>query len=97
MRKSYPSYTISKNKIQLTEDIDLNLLFEKLKDKYKNEKLNTVDGLKIEMDNEWIHLRRSNTEPIVRIYTESTSKVIAEQLAIKIKSDINEILKAVTV
>ncbi len=97
LKQEYPSYTISKNKIQLTPEIDLDLLFTKLAEKYKNEKQNTIDGLKIEFENEWIHLRRSNTEPIIRIYTESSSEVIAEQLANKIKLDINEILKMVSV
>ncbi len=93
LRNSYPSYSISKNKIQLTPDIDLDMLFAKLKSKYKNENLNTIDGLKIEFESDWIHLRRSNTEPIIRIYSESVSEVIANNLADKIKTDINEILK----
>ena len=93
LRKKYPSYTISKNKIQLTPDIDLAYIFEKLKEKYRKEELNTVDGLKIMFETDWIHLRKSNTEPIVRIYSESSSEVIANNLAQKIKSDINELLK----
>ncbi len=93
LRKTFPSYTISKNKIQLTPDIDLDFLFENLKEKYKKERINTIDGLKIDFEEGWIHLRKSNTEPIVRIYTESSSEVIANNLANKIKSDINEILK----
>ncbi|MEM8907650.1 MAG: phosphoglucosamine mutase, partial [Bacteroidota bacterium] len=93
LRKTYPAYTISKNKIQLTPDIDLDLLFQKLQQKYSNERINTVDGLKIDFAEDWIHLRRSNTEPIIRIYTESSSEVIANNLANKIKIDINEILK----
>jgi len=93
LRKTYPAFTISKNKIQLNPEIDLEMLFEKLKEKYKNEKINTTDGLKIDFAEDWIHLRRSNTEPIIRIYTESSSSVIANNLATKIKADINEILK----
>lgn len=93
LRKSYPNYTISKNKIELTSSIDLDLLFTELRKKYKNEQLNIIDGLKIDFESGWIHLRRSNTEPIIRIYTESHSPIIAENLATKIKSDINEILK----
>ena len=93
LRKTYPAFTISKNKIQLSPEIDLEMLFDKLKEKYKNEKINTTDGLKIDFAEDWIHLRRSNTEPIVRIYTESSSEVIANNLANKIKADINEILK----
>ncbi len=93
LRKTYPNYTISKNKIQLTADIELDLLLERLKQKYAKQEVNTIDGLKISFDKDWIHLRKSNTEPIIRIYTESTSEVIADNLASKIISDINEILK----
>ncbi|MEL6864437.1 MAG: phosphoglucosamine mutase [Bacteroidota bacterium] len=95
LRKSYPNYTISKNKIQLTPDINLELLLELLKKKYQNEEINTTDGLKIDFETGWIHLRKSNTEPIIRIYTESTSEVIANNLADKIKADINVILREI--
>ncbi len=93
LRNSYPDYFISKNKIQLTPDIDLDLLFEQLKQKYSNQPQIVIDGLKIEFDADWIHLRKSNTEPIIRIYTESTSEVMATNLANKIKADIRELLK----
>ncbi|MEO0775891.1 MAG: phosphoglucosamine mutase [Bacteroidota bacterium] len=93
LRRQYPSYTISKNKIQLTPEINLDQLFSGLVEKYKSEELNTIDGLKIEFESGWIHLRRSNTEPIIRVYTESTSAVIANNLATKIQADINELLK----
>jgi len=65
LRSTYPSYTISKNKIQLTPDINVDNLLAKLQEKYKNYELNTIDGLKIELDKDWIHLRKSNTEPII--------------------------------
>jgi len=93
MRRNYPSYVISKNKIQLTPEIDLDLIFEKLKEKYKNEELDTIDGLKILFESDWIHLRKSNTEPIIRIYSESTSEVTANNLSKKIQQDIAGILK----
>lgn len=93
MRRTYPSYVISKNKIQLTPEIDLDLIFEKLKEKYKNEELDTIDGLKILFESDWIHLRKSNTEPIIRIYSESASEVTANNLAKKIQQDIAGILK----
>ena len=93
LRRQYPNYSISKNKIQLTPEINLDRLFEGLKEKYKGEELNTIDGLKIEFESDWIHLRKSNTEPIIRVYTESTSEVIANNLATKIQADINELLK----
>lgn len=93
LKSTYPNYTISKNKIQLTPDIDIDYLLERLQSKYKNYPLNTIDGLKIEIDKDWIHLRRSNTEPIIRIYSESNSKVVADNLARKIQQDIHEIMK----
>ena len=93
LRSTYPSYTISKNKIQLTPDINIEVLLAKLQNKYQNYPLNTIDGLKIEFDKDWIHLRKSNTEPIIRIYTESNSETVATNLARKIQMDIQEILK----
>jgi len=97
LRNSYPDYFISKNKIQLTADIDLDLLFQQLSQKYNKQPQNDIDGLKIQFDGDWIHLRRSNTEPIIRIYTESTSEVTATNLATKIKADISELLKTTSV
>ncbi len=93
LRSTYPSFHISKNKIQTPEGVDLDLIFSKLEDKYSKQPQNTVDGLKIFFDDDWIHLRRSNTEPIIRIYAESTSPVTANALAQKIKSDISEMIK----
>ena len=93
LRRTYPSYFISKNKIQLTPEINLNNILTQLQEKYKKEKINTIDGLKIEFESDWIHLRKSNTEPIIRIYSESNSPVIADNLAKKIHQDINEMLK----
>ncbi len=92
LKSTYPSYTISKNKIQLSPEIDLDLVFSELQIKYSNQPLNTIDGLKIEFDKDWVHLRKSNTEPIIRIYAESTSEVTANNFADKIKQDIKEIL-----
>lgn len=93
LRAQYPNYTIIKDKIKLTPDIDIDDLLEKLKNKYKNYPQNTVDGLKIYLDENWVHLRKSNTEPIIRIYTESESIPTAETLARKIKMDMSAILK----
>ena len=92
LRKSYPAYFISKNKITLTPEMDIDQLLKKVEQKYKAEKLNTIDGLKIDFENEWVHLRRSNTEPIIRIYSEGSSETVAEALANKIISDIKEFL-----
>jgi len=93
LRRSYPNYSISKNKILLTPDLDLEYLFSELKKQYHREQLNETDGLKIDLEVGWIHLRKSNTEPIIRIYTEGDSQVIAENLATKIKADIQDILR----
>jgi len=93
LRSSYPSYFISKNKIELTPEINVDKVLEQVKQKYKNQPINTVDGVKIEFDKEWVHLRKSNTEPIIRIYSESQTHSTAESLAKKIISDIKEIIK----
>jgi len=93
LKKSYPAYHISKNKITLTEGMDIDALLVKVQEKYKNQPSTTIDGLKIEFDNEWVHLRKSNTEPIIRIYSEAENETVAENLAKKIISDIKEILK----
>jgi len=93
LRSSYPNYHISKNKITLTPEMDIDALLVKVQEKYKSQPNSTIDGLKIEFDNEWVHLRRSNTEPIIRIYSEAENETVAENLAKKIISDIKEILK----
>jgi phosphomannomutase len=94
LRASYPDYHISKNKIELINGIDVDKLLLGVKEKYKNQPINTVDGIKIEFGKEWVHLRRSNTEPIVRIYSESDSQSTADNLAKKIISDIKELIKS---
>ncbi|HET8829621.1 MAG TPA: phosphoglucosamine mutase [Pelobium sp.] len=93
LRASYPSYYISKNKITLTPEMDIDNLLLKVEEKYKAQPHSTIDGLKIEFDKQWVHLRRSNTEPIIRIYSEASSETAAESLANKIIADIKEVLK----
>lgn len=93
LRSSYPEYHISKNKIELTPDIDVDEILGGVQEKYKKQPINTVDGLKIEFDKEWVHLRRSNTEPIIRIYSESKSEHTADNLAKKIMMDIKDLIK----
>lgn len=93
LRSTYPDYYISKNKIELTPEVNVDKILEDIKDKYKKQPVNTVDGVKIEFDKEWVHLRRSNTEPIIRIYSESESKTTADNLAKKIMLDIREFIK----
>lgn len=92
LRNTYPQYFISKNKMELTDDIDVPALFAKIQDKYKNQPINTEDGLKIEFDKDWVHLRTSNTEPIIRIYSESNSETTADNIAKRIMADIRELL-----
>lgn len=92
LRASYPNYHISKNKIDLSPEIDVDAVLKGMQEKYKKQPVNTIDGVKIEFDKEWVHLRKSNTEPIIRIYAESESEATAEHLANKIISDIREIV-----
>ena len=90
LRGTYPDYFISKNKIALEHSVDVKEVFDKIKDKYKSHPMNTEDGLKIEFDKDWVHLRTSNTEPIIRIYSESNFETTAENIAKKIMKDIRE-------
>ena len=90
LRDSFPDYFISKNKIELQTGVNVQSIFEKIKVKYQNHPINTEDGLKIEFDNDWVHLRTSNTEPIIRIYAESKDEETSENIALKIMNDIKE-------
>jgi phosphomannomutase len=92
IRYSYPNYFISKNKIELTDQSSLAGVFEKLKEKYKAYPLNTIDGLRIDFENDWVHLRASNTEPIIRIIAESNFETTANNIANKLIRDIQECL-----
>lgn len=91
-RARYPDYFISKNKIELEKDIDVKAIFERIQKKYKNQPVNTEDGLKIEFDSDWVHLRTSNTEPIIRIYAESNFETTANNIALRLMQDIKESL-----
>lgn len=92
LRQSYPDYFISKNKIELENGFDVKTIFEKIKKKYKNQPVNTEDGLKIEFDTDWVHLRTSNTEPIIRIYAESDYETKANNIASRLMQDIKELM-----
>jgi phosphomannomutase len=92
LRDSYPKYIISKNKIELTPSIDVDQLLEKMILEYKNQEIDTTDGVKIYFDKEWVHLRKSNTEPIIRIYSESQNKEKAEELAQAIIGQIKKLI-----
>jgi phosphomannomutase len=90
LRNTYPDYFISKNKIALQKETDVLQIFDKIKAKYKNQPINTEDGLKIEFDKDWVHLRTSNTEPIIRIYAESNFETTADNIAKRLMQDIGE-------
>jgi len=92
LRDSYPNYFISKNKIELTPEIDLDNIFSILENKYKNEQITTIDGLKIDFEDGWVHLRKSNTEPIIRIYAESEGEKKATSFAEKMITEIKELI-----
>lgn len=91
LRDSYPSYFMSKNKIQLTPDIDVDSILATMADKYKSESVNQIDGVKVDFEDSWVHLRKSNTEPIIRIYTEAPSQMEADELAESIMNEIKAI------
>ncbi len=91
LRNEYPNYFISKNKIELTPEIDVDKILNNIAEKYKNHPVITIDGVKIEFDKSWVHLRKSNTEAIIRIYAESDSQITADNLANKIIGDIKAV------
>ena len=91
LRASYPEYEISKNKIELTPDINVDSILEKMAKKYADYEVSTIDGVKIMFEKEWVHLRKSNTEPIIRIYSESRDMESADRLAKKIMQEIMEL------
>lgn len=91
LRDSYPKYTISKNKIQLTPDINVDEILKTVANSYKGKEVDTTDGVKIYFEKEWVHLRKSNTEPIIRIYSESETKAKADQLAKRVMEEISTI------
>ena len=92
LRESYPNYFISKNKIQLTPEIDVDKILSTLEQKYQNEQITTIDGLKIDFEEGWVHLRKSNTEPIIRIYAESEGEEKATAFAQKMINEIKGLI-----
>lgn len=92
LRDSYPNYFISKNKIQLTPEIDVDNILSTLEEKYKGEQITTIDGLKIDFEEGWVHLRKSNTEPIIRIYAESEGEEKANSFAQKMINEIKDLI-----
>ncbi|HEA23467.1 MAG TPA: phosphoglucosamine mutase [Pricia antarctica] len=92
LRASYPSYFMSKKKIQLTQDIDVDGILKSMEAKYKEEEISTIDGVKIDFEENWVHLRKSNTEPIIRVYTEAKSQKEADSLADRIIGEIEAVI-----
>ncbi len=93
LRNSYPDYFMSKNKIALENGTNVSVVFDAIKTRYKNNPVNTEDGLKIEFDTDWVHLRTSNTEPIIRIYAESNFETTANNIALRLMQDIKEAMQ----
>ena len=93
LRKTYPSYFMGKKKIELTPALDVDGILKTIQKRYQNEQLTTIDGVKIDFPDSWVHLRKSNTEPIIRIYTEAKSQQEADALGDKFIAEIDEIAK----
>ena len=93
LKAGYPAYAIAKNKIQLTPEIDVDAILDAMKERYKSEKITDIDGVKIDFPQSWVHLRKSNTEPIIRIYAEAHTMEEADKLANDIKEVIASICK----
>jgi len=93
LKNSYPSYFMSKKKIQLTPSLDVEAILMTMKGRYFNKKMTTIDGIKIDFADSWVHLRKSNTEPIIRIYTEAKSQTEADTLADDFIAEIEEIAR----
>ena len=91
LRKTYTSYFMSKKKIELTPSLDVDAILKAMEERYKNEDLTTIDGVKIDFSESWAHLRKSNTEPIIRIYTEAKSQKEADALADQIIGEISDV------
>ena len=93
IQQQYPDYFISKNKLELDQSVPVRDIFDKIRRKYKQHPVNTEDGLRIDFDGDWVHLRTSNTEPIIRIYAESQFETTAQNIAKRIMEDIRECMK----
>jgi phosphomannomutase len=92
LKAGYPFYAMSKNKVALTPELDVDQLMETIAQTYQaSESVNTVDGVKIDFENSWVHLRKSNTEPIIRIYTEATDQQSADDLALRFVNELKEL------
>lgn len=92
LRNTYPDYFMSKNKIALEQGVDVKAVFASIKKKYQHNEINEIDGLKIDFEHDWVHLRTSNTEPIIRIYAESNFETTADNIALRLMKDIREVM-----
>ena len=93
LRKTYPAYYMAKNRIDLTPDVDVDAILVKVKEIYANEEVNDIDGVKIDFPDKWVHLRKSNTEPIIRVYSEAFSPAEAEEIGQQVMKVIEELAK----
>ena len=94
LRASLPDYFIAKNRIDLTPQTDVDAILEKVKELYKDERVNDIDGVKIDFPDKWVHLRKSNTEPIIRVYSEATTMAEADELGKKLMQVVYDMTKA---
>ena len=92
LKKSFPAYTISKNKLELDPSVNIDSVLEKMSDKYKSVTQNKVDGLKLDFENGWVHMRKSNTEPIIRIYAESVNSKTANDLGERFANELKSLI-----
>ena len=93
LRATYPAYFMAKNRVDLTPDTDVDAILAKVKEIYKNEEINDIDGVKIDFPEKWVHLRKSNTEPIIRVYSEAHTQEEAEEIGQQIMKVIAELAK----
>lgn len=93
LRATYPSYSIAKQKIELTPEIDVDALLIAVKDKYSQYEITDIDGVKIDFPDRWVHLRKSNTEPIIRVYSEASTRALAEETAAGVMDVIRKMVK----
>ena len=93
LRATYPEYFIAKNRIDLTPDTDVDAILVKVKEMYKNEEINDIDGVKIDFPDKWVHLRKSNTEPIIRVYSEASTMEAADELGKQIMDIVYSLAK----
>ena len=93
LRATYPSYFMAKNRVDLTPETDVDAILAKVKELYKDEEINDIDGVKIDFADKWVHLRKSNTEPIIRVYSEASTPEEAEEIGQKIMKVIEDLAK----